>query len=326
MGGVMDQLLTEEQIRQIEAEALYQYYIGKAEAPKLYKPYGELVKAEDADAEDGSGTFTFVANEESEDRMGDIIMVNGWQLGNFKSNNVIMWAHNYGEPPVGNAPRVWKSTGATSKANGGNVKQLLNTVVFDMEDPQSAMIAGKVARKVLKAESVGFRPLEFEAKDEDDQSFFAPLRFLKQDLLEISIVPIPAHPRALAKTLAEAVATNKTFNIPDSPKIWSPPDTGSGQATAGYAQVKGEPQGVATVATGTVDLQLQDHTRAFEDFDAHVADITERVERLEAINNSRSVADPEPDPEPLAVDPPAPEDIDADEIMRALTALREESM
>ena len=173
----------EAEIRERDLERLERYRRGTEDAPTLYSAHGYV--------KDGSGSGrVWVANEESPDRMGDVIEVAGWDLTNFKRNPVFMFQHNYNMAPIGTVPRVWKEN-----------KQLLNTVKFDMADSVAADIAGKVDRGVLRAESVGFRPLEFE--EISSRSAFAAFRFTKAELLEISLVSIPAHPHALAKALGQ---------------------------------------------------------------------------------------------------------------------------
>ncbi len=198
----------DKQAQEEDYEALEKYRLGTAEAPTLYRPMG-FMKSVDKD----TGDMTFVANEESEDRMGDIIKVDGWQLGNFKENPVLMFAHDYRMPPVGIVPRVWKSSSKSVKAAGKDTPQLLNTVKFDDGDQFATFIKGKYERGFMRAESVGFRPIEFEALDTDSDSWFPPLLFTKQELLEISLVPIPAHPRALRKAWGEDDSGNRKFLI-----------------------------------------------------------------------------------------------------------------
>jgi len=181
-----DMAQIETQAREEELEALAAYKAGTAEAPMLYRPFGYAVEKASAD----SGEMTFVANEETEDRTGDIIVVDGWDLKNYKRNPVIMFAHNYGIPAVGTASKVWVEG-----------KQLLNTVKWDEEDEFATFLKGKYERRVMRAESVGFRPLEFEERER--KGSWGSFKFTKQELLEISLVPVPAHPRALRKAMGE---------------------------------------------------------------------------------------------------------------------------
>jgi len=174
----------EESLRTQELEDLESYLHGSAESPLLYR-CGYMTKAAD-----DSETMEFIASEESEDRFGDIIEVDGWQLANFRRNPVFLWAHDSRTPPVGRVTKVGPSeTG----------RQLLASVKWDMDDPFAAMIQSKYANRFMRAVSVGFRPLEFNLMDKGG------IRFTKQDLLELSAVPVPAHPKALRKAFEREV-------------------------------------------------------------------------------------------------------------------------
>ena len=162
--------------READVQALQDYSSGKGDAPTIYKAYGYMRAIE-------GGDMVFVASEETPDRMGDTIDVEGWDTKNFKSNPVFMWSHDYNIAPIGKVPKIWVEG-----------KQLLNTVKWDESDPLGSFIKGKFERGFMRAESVGFRPLEVE---QTPQGF----HFMKQELLEISAVSIPAHPKALAKML-----------------------------------------------------------------------------------------------------------------------------
>lgn len=182
-----DQLELEREIREMDLEALHQYQTGVAEAPVIYKVQGHLqavIKDEDGSA---PTEFLFVASDEAPDRIRDVIRADGWDLTQFKRNPSILWSHDYSIAPIGKAPQVW--------VDG---KQLLNTVAFDHEDEFAAFIEGKVSRGMVRAESVGFRPLEFSFDKENGGVIFT-----KQELLEISIVSVGMHPKALRKMLGE---------------------------------------------------------------------------------------------------------------------------
>ncbi len=188
-----DILEIEKQIREADMKALVAYKSGKADAPTLYKPTG-FFKSVSEDK-----TMTFVASEESPDRMGDVVSAAGWQLDEFKKNPVYMYSHNYGMPPVGIVPKVW--------IDG---KQLLNVVKWDEEDEFARQIEGKFKRGIMKAESVGFRVLDFKELDRGVQ-------FLKQELLEISAVAVPAHPHALIRAMM-AMGAAPVYSIPPEVK------------------------------------------------------------------------------------------------------------
>mgnify|MGYP001606481952 FL=1 len=178
----------EAEIRDEEKEALELYRKGLAPAPTLYKPLG-AIKAQEG------GIMTFIASEESEDRMGDIIKIDGWNLENFQKNPVFMFGHNHAMPPIGIVPRVWVEG-----------KQLLHTVRWDEADEFAKAIKGKYERGFMRGISVGFRPIEFGQR-KDSKS--GGMEFAKQELLEISAVAVPAHPIAIMRSLGD-----RQFYIP----------------------------------------------------------------------------------------------------------------
>lgn len=124
------------------------------------------------------------------DRMGDVIEQDGWDLAAFKENPVILWGHNVREerPPIGTALKVWV------EGKGKKAKLMFN-IKFDLQDTFAAEIYRKIKDGFINTVSVGFQPTEFEAIDPDD--WWSGLRYLKQSLLELSVVPVPANPEAL---------------------------------------------------------------------------------------------------------------------------------
>jgi len=126
------------------------------------------------------------------DRIGDIIDQAGWKLQNYKKTNpVILWGHNQKEerPPIGKALKVW------IQDKGEESAKLMFKVQFDLQDNFAKEIFRKVKDGFINTVSVGFLPMEWELMDEDDP--FSGRKYIKQELLELSFVPIPANPEAL---------------------------------------------------------------------------------------------------------------------------------
>lgn len=127
----------------------------------------------------------------SVDRYDEIVDANTWQLDNFKSNPVILWAHNLGfdkdQPPIGRAINVEVRDG-----------KLMFDIQFDMKDSFAADIFRKYKEKFLNAFSVGFIPHAF---GEDDEGH---LILMNNELLELSAVPVPANPEALQSLRARS--------------------------------------------------------------------------------------------------------------------------
>ncbi len=139
-------------------------------------------------------SFEMVISTEAVDRDGDVISVRGWSLKDFRKNPVVQWAHNHSIPAIARSIKI-----------GTDDDMLVGEPKFPTEGvhPFADMIFNLYVEHVINASSVGFIPRKFEPLDPEDDSFFAPLRFLKQDLLEFSLVNVPSNPEALgrAKTL-----------------------------------------------------------------------------------------------------------------------------
>ena len=56
--------------------------------------------------------LTLQASHESEDRAGDVIRAEGWELDNYRLNPVVLWAHRHDLLPVGKSVDVWVESGA----------------------------------------------------------------------------------------------------------------------------------------------------------------------------------------------------------------------
>lgn len=153
------------------------------------------------DFQDKSRSFLAVASAESPDRFKDIIMVKGWQLKDYRKNPVVQMAHNYSKHPMGRSLEEF----ADSKKG---VERLMFRPQFHGLDEESRLLYTLYKSKYLAGFSVGFLPLKSEKiekpdKKKDDVSMWnTPTRFLKQILLEVSVVPVPAHQDALSEIRA----------------------------------------------------------------------------------------------------------------------------
>jgi HK97 family phage prohead protease len=156
----------------------------------------EHVKQLDDDA------FEIVITTDSEDRDGDVIEVGGWEFGDYMLNPVVLLNHESRALPIG------QTLGLRIEANAV-VAQFKFSTPANESDPVAAVIA-RWNDGTLRAASVGFRPLEFEPRDEDaapDAHIFGPFRFTRQALLEWSLVTIPANQDALRRDFIKSLHT-----------------------------------------------------------------------------------------------------------------------
>lgn len=140
------------------------------------------VKASDSE----SRTVLFTISTASVDRMGDTIAVDGWKLDQYRKNPVVLWGHDASSLPVGKANKVWIEDGklkAEAQFTPPGMARF-NDTVYDM------LKAG-----FLNATSVGFSPLKYAFSDDPQRRF--GIDFIEQELLEFSVVSIPANPEAL---------------------------------------------------------------------------------------------------------------------------------
>ena len=135
----------------------------------------------------------FVVSTPNPDRENDTVALDGWELVNYRRNPVVLWGHDQDCLPIGRAIDIGIEDGA-----------LKASVQFV---PASVPHVGEKAEAVLwlcqngflSATSVGFRPLDYDiAVDRDHrEGWFPPMDFKRQELLEFSIVTIPANAEAL---------------------------------------------------------------------------------------------------------------------------------
>lgn len=130
----------------------------------------------------------YILSDETVDRYGDVIQASGWDLRHFgKGGNPIALFNHDSDEVIG----TWENVRVEGKRLLGRLKLA--------EEGTSATV-DKVRRLVkqgiLKAVSVGFRPMEYVPLDEKADPFWGPFRYLKQELLECSVVSVPANPNA----------------------------------------------------------------------------------------------------------------------------------
>ena len=163
-----------------EAPVVCKWGIGIAEATGLPRRFAR----NDKDVA-GGGPLVFVASTGEVDRHGDTVAPEGWRLAGYRENPVVLWAHDYRLPAIGRADAVWSDGRA-----------LLARLEFAPTE-----FAGQVERLYRqgyqRGVSVGFRPLRFEERRDPVNGAFLGIRFLEQELLEISAVPVPANGDAL---------------------------------------------------------------------------------------------------------------------------------
>lgn len=160
-------------------------------SPRVLKAL--LAKAYDAEVsvegDDAARQLRWVISTGAVDRSRDTVSPVGFKLENFEKNPVVLWCHNSWGLPIAKALRTWVEV-----ENGvGKVKSVSEHPTEDVYDFGDTCY--KLAKNgYINAVSVGFAPLKWTQNAERGDWAFD---FLEQELLEYSLVPIPANPEAL---------------------------------------------------------------------------------------------------------------------------------
>ena len=188
--------------RRLLLESLQAFSRGDGDAPLVTKwtaasksgvsldsecPLNDLhIKAPSDETQDQAITFGLSADDV--DRHGDVISADGWVLDAYEENPVLLWAHDYRHPAIGRAAKMWTEPH----------RLLANMEFAPTEFAQE--IASLYRSGFQWGVSVGFKPLRYEERRDEKTGSFLGLRFLEQELLEVSAVPVPANRSALRRS------------------------------------------------------------------------------------------------------------------------------
>lgn len=164
-------------------------------------------------------TARFVITTAARDRHGDIVLPRGCvsHLKNYTRNPRVFFAHKTDDLPIASARDPYGNLALEILED-----RIYSTAYFHGETRESELIFRLVARKELQASSIGFLPIRaslIAPEDDEDlidletgedildfrsshSSNMPCLRFLEWDMIEWSIVPIPANQDALAAHLS----------------------------------------------------------------------------------------------------------------------------
>lgn len=164
-----------------------------------------------------SNPFEFVMSTADEDRMGDIVEQD-WVLSHFKKNPVALWMHKTAEP-IG----VWERV----RVEGG---KLVGKLALAEKGTSELIdrIRSLIEQRILRAVSVGFMSGKAEPLDEKDP--WGGFRLSKNELMECSVVTVPANQNALnvgkgldqeSRSLLLADCSGEACNLPAAKQLMS---------------------------------------------------------------------------------------------------------
>jgi len=149
-------------------------------------------------------TYTFIGSDETLDRDGEVIKVDGWQLANYKKNPVVLWGHRHDIPAIGKAERVYKDDGKLKFK-----VRFAQEGTHELADTVRALIDDEILRSV----SVGYIPLKREYPSDDEKAKQPQVVTMKAELYELSVVNVPANQNALIASMKDKGYEQKTIDL-----------------------------------------------------------------------------------------------------------------
>lgn len=165
-------------------------------ANKIIKTFSTSTKAIDREA----GIYEVMVSTESVDRDGDIIRAAGGKFDNYLKNPVVLWGHDYHDLPIAKTLSLTAVPGVGVKAKFQFPKRGLH--------PDADKIRDLWDSGFLNATSIGFIPLKSVNLNPSEP--WGPKEFVEWELLEFSVVNVPANAEALRLAMKQARVTGQT--------------------------------------------------------------------------------------------------------------------
>lgn len=163
------------------------------------KGYDSVIEKDSAD----SGRLRYRITTDAEDRMGDTVNAKGWSLKHYRNNPIVLFNHEYGE--VAGSPPAQGRSILIDKWDHG----LDSVVEFHRKTRFNNELYILARDGYMNTASVGFLPID-RPDEREGKDGRRGLAFNKQDLLEWSIVAVPANPEAFQMAAKKGVIRHKT--------------------------------------------------------------------------------------------------------------------
>lgn len=154
-----------------------------------YHP-GSIEKADTVEGEPTGNRkiFRFRMTDANEDREGDKVYTSGGLFDSFEKGGSLLWGHRSDDPwlvigkPIGRIDRRAEEAYGTFELMDG------------ADNPVAGLIGKQLEKGFVRGSSIGFRVIEAAHASRDG---YMPIDFVRWELLEHSVTPVPANPRAL---------------------------------------------------------------------------------------------------------------------------------
>jgi len=175
---------------------------------KLYTVGGVVPVKKDATLETVADTTRWLMSDATLDSYMEKIDPNAWQLERFLKNPVILWSHRHDYLPIGRVVKLDK----TPTGLYGYFKFTPKEMPHTGKGPSGYSVEMLVRGGFLSACSVGFILKRIEwTKDDPDEPADAVITLA--ELMEVSVVTVPANPNALVQESVIVSQTKETLDI-----------------------------------------------------------------------------------------------------------------
>jgi HK97 family phage prohead protease len=230
----------------------------------------QVRKLEHAAPPPAGDPLEFVMSDGSVDRMRDVIEPDGWKLDNFRRNPIALFGHDP-QFVIGR----WHDVGVRKGQLTGSL-ELMDPVSERLREIHTAVNAG-----ILRTVSVGFHSDSAEPLGKG-----GGLRFTEAELVECSLVAVPANPNALAvaRSLGLSRETRALiFGVPaEEPSSRGSPGVPAATKTAKSGTTRMNYSERIQAAQQEV-VGLQDQLGQLPDVDdvAKVSELTQRISEVQ---------------------------------------------
>lgn len=152
--------------------------------------------------------FKVIASNMAIDRDNEIIDINGWDTENFMKNPVILWGHDLKSLPIGVALKCYRE-GDNLIVEGKFASKEANPIAENVRCLYN--------EKIIKTVSVGFIGKEYTfIKTKDGQDI---LKWTKQELYELSFVPVPSNPEAVSLMKSKGLSDESINSVVEKGEV-----------------------------------------------------------------------------------------------------------
>lgn len=225
------------------------------------------------------GSVRVIASTAAVDRQGESIDPNGWDFSNFLKNPQLLWSHDAYALPIGKVLKVWIENGLV----------MADTIFAEAENPFAATVAKLVRGGFINAVSVGFMPTDVDQAG----------NVMKQELLELSFVNIPANQEALVVARGGADADMiKEFRVMETKALESARHIEKKDLSAVSDMVSGIQEHCASLTSASQKMadccEAGDETGCSDcmnEIDMYMKQMTDMMETMRSTMSGKSLAE-----------------------------------